>query len=143
MQRPQDTGLYQELHGIGSFSISDHSPNRAGRSPSHSPAISPRIMPQQMAQDVSQHNQFALGSNGFVTAPNYGMQAQEAFPQLQVQGDMSQQMPQIAAPTISINYAPPDAKSGFEGRPSLDTDALTPPERGKQSLPWPSISIPC
>ena len=89
-------------------------------------------MPQQMAQDVSQQNQFALGSNGFVGAPNYGMQAPEAFPQLQ--GDMSQQMPQIAAPTISINYAPPDAKTEFGGRPSLDTDALTPPERGKHPM---------
>lgn len=86
-------------------------------------------MPQQMAGDVNQQNNFALGSNGFVGAPNYGMQAPpEAFPQLQ--SDMSQQIPQIAAPTISINYAPPDIKSGFDGRPSLDTDALTPPERG-------------
>lgn len=130
MQRPQDPAVLQELHGIGSFTISDR-----GRSPSHSPAISPRILPQQQMADVTQHG-FTLGSNGFVGAPppHYGLQAPEAFPQLQqtsAPGDATQSMPQLAAPTINIDYAPPPVRSNFDGRSSMDTDALTPPERGK------------
>lgn len=130
MQRPQDPAVLQELHGIGSFTISDR-----GRSPSHSPAISPRILPQQQMADVTQHG-FTLGSNGFVGAPppQYGLQAPEAFPQLQqtsAPGEATQSMPQLAAPTINIDYAPPPVRSNFDGRSSMDTDALTPPERGK------------
>lgn len=131
MQRPQDPAVLQELHGIGSFTISDR-----GRSPSHSPAISPRILPQQQMADVTQHG-FTLGSNGFVGAPpqQYGLQAPEAFPQLQqtsAPGDATQSIPQLAAPTINIDYAPPPVRSNFDGRSSMDTDALTPPERGRQ-----------
>nr|AMR06585.1 transcription factor CRZ1 [Valsa mali var. pyri (nom. inval.)] len=129
MQRPQDSAVLHELHGIGSFTISDR-----GRSPSHSPAISPRILPQQMP-DVNQQG-FTLGSNGFVGAPaqNYGLQAPEAFPQLphtSPPGEGPQGMPQLAAPTINIDYAPPPVRSNFDGRSSIDTDALTPPERGR------------
>lgn len=124
MQRPQDPSIIQELHGIGSFTISDR-----GRSPSHSPAISPRIPPQAMP-DMSQPN-FTLASNGYVGAPPqpYGLQAPEAFPNLP-QSEPSQSMPQLAAPTINIDYAPPPVRSNFEGRSALDTDALTPPDRG-------------
>lgn len=134
MQRPQDPAVLQELHGIGSFTISDR-----GRSPSHSPAISPRILPQQQMADVTQHG-FTLGSNGFVGAPQpqYGLQAPEAFPQLQqtsAPGEAAQSMPQLAAPTINIDYAPPPVRSNFDGRSSMDTDALTPPERGKFMSP--------
>ncbi|ROV99440.1 hypothetical protein VMCG_06346 [Cytospora schulzeri] len=128
MQRPQDSGVLHELHGIGSFTLSDR-----GRSPSHSPAISPRILPQQQMPDVSQQG-FTLGSNGFVGTPaqNYGLQAPEAFPQLphtSPPSEAPQGMPQLAAPTINIDYAPPPVRSNFDGRSSIDTDALTPPER--------------
>lgn len=126
MQRPQDPSIIQELHGIGSFTISDR-----GRSPSHSPAISPRIPPQPMP-DMSQQS-FALGSNSpFVSAAqSYGLQAPEAFPSLPQTTEPPQGMPQLAAPTINIDYAPPPVRSNFEGRSSMDTDALTPPDRGK------------
>ncbi|KAJ9134105.1 Transcriptional regulator CRZ1 [Pleurostoma richardsiae] len=135
MQHAQDAGLYHELHGIGSFSISDNSPGRNGRSPSHSPAISPRLVPQQMP-DMSQQNSYTLASNGFVGGAAYGMQAQEAFPQLPqtgVVGDMTQQQqaPQMVPPAINIDYAPTAVRNGFDSRPSMDTDALTPPERGR------------
>lgn len=131
MQRPQDSAVLNELHGIGSFTISDR-----GRSPSHSPAISPRILPQQQMPDISQQQGFTLGSNGFVGAPshNYGLQAPEAFPQFPHTSPPSEAplgMPQLAAPTINIDYAPPPARSTFDGKSSIDTDALTPPERGK------------
>lgn len=122
MQRPQDHTVIQELHGIGSFSISDR-----GRSPSHSPAISPRIPPQQVP-DMNQ--QFALASNGYASGPpqTYAPQA-EAFPSFPQQPtDMGQGYP-MAAPTINIDYAPPPVRNN-EGR-SLDTDALTPPDRGE------------
>ncbi|KAK4459039.1 hypothetical protein QBC42DRAFT_289947 [Cladorrhinum samala] len=126
MQRPQDAGLYQELHGISSFSISDH----ATRSPSHSPAISPRILPQQLP-DVNQ-NGFMLQSQGGFGQPSYLQAPQEAFPQLsQEAGDMSQgQMP--APPSINIDFAPTAVRSGFEQPKSLDIDSLTPPERGRR-----------
>lgn len=132
MQRPQDSAVLNELHGIGSFTISDR-----GRSPSHSPAISPRILPQQQMPDISQQG-FTLGSNGFVSAPNqnYGLQAPEAFPQLPHTSPPNEQqgMPQLAAPTINIDYAPPPVRSNFDTRSNLDTDALTPPERGKYTI---------
>lgn len=126
MQRPQDPSIIQELHGIGSFTISDRV-----RSPSHSPAISPRIPPQPMP-DMTQPN-YTLASNGYVGAPpqSYSLQAPEAFPTLPPTSEPSQSMPQLAAPTINIDYAPPPVRSNFEGRSSMDTDALTPPDRGK------------
>lgn len=141
MQRPQDAGLYQELHGIGSFSISDHgahSPSHHGaRSPSHSPAISPRILPQQ-APDMGHQGNFMLQSqNGGFGQPNPYLQSQqEEFPQLpQDTGDLSQGQPQgqmPAPPSINIDFAPTAIRSGFEGPKSLDIDSLTPPERGRR-----------
>lgn len=127
MQRPQDAGLYQELHGIGSFSISDHgthSPHHAGRSPSHSPAISPRILPQQLPEA---NQQSAYLNNAFAQT-SYLQHPQEAFPQLQ--DEMQGQMP--APPSINIDFAPTAARVGFEQPKSLDIDSLTPPERGRR-----------
>lgn len=121
MQRPQDPTVMQELHGIGGFSLSDR-----GRSPSHSPAISPRILPQQIT-DMNQQN-FTLASNGYMgSSQPYG--GQEAFPSLPQTNDASQGYQQ--APVINIDFAPPPVRSNFQGRSSLDTDALTPPERGE------------
>jgi transcription factor CRZ1 len=130
MQRPQDASVYQELHGIGSFSLSEHgshSPHQhGGRSPSHSPAISPRILPQQLS-DMNQSNQFMLQApnNNFGQPAPY-IQAPEAFPQLQQSGDMSGMM---APPSINIDYAPTAAKIGFDQPKSVDTDSLLPPEQ--------------
>lgn len=130
MQRPQDHTVIQELHGIGSFSISDR-----GRSPSHSPAISPRILPQQIP-DMNQ--QFTLASNGYAGGPPQPYAAQaEAFPSFPQQpSDIGQGYP-MAAPTINIDYAPPPVRNN-EGR-SLDTDALTPPDRGEYLNLMPDI----
>lgn len=130
MQRPQDAGLYQELHGIGSFSISDH----GARSPSHSPAISPRILPQQLP-DQSQPTNFLLQAqnNSFGPPPTYITSQQEAFPQLQDNQDQGQ-MP--APPSINIDYAPTASRPmGFEQPKNLDIDSLTPPERGMSFSP--------
>jgi hypothetical protein len=133
MQRPQDAGLYHELHGLGSFSISDtgtRSPHGA-RSPSHSPAISPRILPQQLP-DMNQQGSFVLptqSNNAFV--PSSYMQApQEAFPQLVQETPEMQQQGMPAPPSINIDFAPTAVRSGFEQPKSLDIDSLTPPERG-------------
>ncbi|KAK4152046.1 hypothetical protein C8A00DRAFT_35266 [Chaetomidium leptoderma] len=140
MQRSQDAALYHELHGIGSFSISDtgtHSPSHNGaRSPSHSPAISPRILPQQLP-DMSQQGSFLLPTqnNGF-GPPSYMHAAQEAFPQLPQEGpELQQGMP--APPSINIDFAPTATRSGFEQPKSLDIDSLTPPERGRLRIQRP------
>lgn len=135
MQRAQDPAVYQELHGLGTFTLSEHgthSPSpRGGRSPSHSPAISPRILPQQMP-DMNQQNNFILQPsqhNGL--GPGPFMQAAEAFPQFhqEVHG-IPDGMP--APPSINIDYAPAAIRHGFEQPKSLDVDSLTPPEsRGK------------
>ncbi|KAK3292075.1 uncharacterized protein B0H64DRAFT_364678 [Chaetomium fimeti] len=138
MQRPQDPAIFQELHGIGSFSISDHgahSPSHGARSPSHSPAISPRILPQQLP-DMGQQGSFLLPNqnNGF--GPSSYMPApQEAFPQLQDTPEMQQGMP--APPSINIDFAPTAVRSGFEQPKNLDIDSLTPPERGRQRVQRP------
>ncbi len=128
MQRPQDGGMYPELQGIGSFTISDatgtHSPNQhSGRSPSHSPAISPRIPPQQLPDMGPPHNGFMMQApnNGYGQPSPY-MQA-EAFPQLAQGGLDAQGMP--APPSINIDFAPPAMKSGFEQLKSVDVDSLT------------------
>lgn len=134
MQRPQrDSGLYSELHGIGAFSISDAV---QGRSPSHSPAMSPRIVPQPLPDMGQGNNGFVLGQNNGFSPPqmSYGLQAPEAFPSLPTTGaEMSlPQMPQLNAPTINIDYAPVPARGGFDNpqKSMMDTDALTPPDRG-------------
>lgn len=126
MQRPQDTGVYQELHGISNFSISDQSPNHPGRSPSHSPAISPQILPQSLP-DMNQQNSFVLQNqqNGYGSSPY--LQPPEAFPSLPSSTE-DMQLPQMSAPTINIDYAPTASTSRFEGKSVMDTDALTPPE---------------
>lgn len=131
MVRAQDPGLYQELHGMGSFSISDHgahSPNHPGRSPSHSPAISPRILPQQLP-DLNHPNSYLNSSFGMATyrGPN------EAFPMLASDNqDMGGQMP--APPSINIDFAPTATRSGFEQK-NLDVDSLVPPVRGMLLAP--------
>ena len=133
MQNPQDAGLYQQVLGIGEFSISDnhisHSASpRRGLSPAHSPAISPRLAPQQLPGFASQ-NQFMLGNNGFGQSQGmYSMQGQESFPIL---GNEMGQAQQMVPPEINVEFAPASRQNSFEPpKPSLDNDALTPPERG-------------
>jgi hypothetical protein len=132
MQNAQDAGLYQEVLGIGSFSLSDpqiqhgSSPGR-GLSPAHSPAISPRLLPQQLP-NVNNQNSFMLGINGFPSQSMYGGQSQESFPQIQ-QNDMGQSTQMV--PDINVEFAPTSRQNSFEPpKPSFDQDALTPPDRG-------------
>ncbi|KAK3318030.1 hypothetical protein B0H66DRAFT_477220 [Apodospora peruviana] len=143
MQRPQDAGLYQELHGIGSFSISDHgthSPAHGGRSPSHSPAISPRILPQQLP-DPNQQTSFLLqAQNNSYGPPASYMPPQEAFPQLPQEGSEIHGMP--APPSINIDFAPAAVGSGFDQRKNLDIDSLTPPERGMSASRQRAVTDP-
>ncbi|EQB55543.1 C2H2 finger domain transcription factor crzA [Colletotrichum gloeosporioides] len=126
MQRPQDSGLYQQIQGFDSFTISDpalSSPNLHGRSPSHSPAISPRILPQTMPE-LNQPTNFGLAAQNAGYAAGYA--GQEAFPTLQ-----QHEMPQVA-PAINIEFAPTSRSNNFETpKPPMDQDSLTPPDRGR------------
>lgn len=133
LQRPSDGSLYQDVLGIGTFSLSDnHSPGHQGRSPSHSPAISPRIHPQQLPDRLQPGFGLAALNSGYGGAPGYSaMQTNhEAFPSLQGGGALD--MPQMAPPAINIDFAPNNSKPGiFEpSKPRMDQDSLTPPERG-------------
>lgn len=132
MQQPQDS-IYENVLGIGNFSLTDNhiqhgaSPRR-GLSPAHSPAISPRLDAQQLPV-INQQNTFMLGGmnhNGF--GQNMYNQGQESFPQLQ--NDMGQAQ-QMVPPEINVEFAPASRQNSFEPpKPSLDQDALTPPDRG-------------
>jgi hypothetical protein len=138
MQNPQDAGLYQQVLSIGDFSLSDnhisHSASpRRGLSPSHSPSISPRLGPQQLPGFAPQ-NAFMLGSNNGFGQPQgmYGVQGQESFPTL---GNEMGQAQQMVPPEINVEFAPASRQNSFEPpKPSLDQDALTPPERGKNPI---------
>lgn len=137
LQRPQDSAIFHELHGISNFSISDpaaHSPSHGARSPSHSPAISPRILPQQLP-DMSQQGTFLLPTQNPNFAPTSYLQTpQEAFPQLPQETPEIQQGTMPAPPSINIDFAPTAARTGFDQPKSLDIDSLTPPERGMYCL---------
>jgi hypothetical protein len=132
MQHPQDSSLYNEVLGIGSFSLSDtqiqHSASpRRGLSPAHSPAISPRLGPQQLPS-VQQPNFMLNVDNGFGAQQNiYGASNQDSFNQM----DMGQAQ-QMVPPVINVDFAPNSRQNSFEPpKPSaFDSDALTPPERG-------------
>ena len=129
MQRPQDS-IYENVLGIGNFSLSDNqhgaSPRR-GLSPAHSPAISPRLGPQQLPNMNQQTPLYLMNNNGFGQGM-YGQNQQESFPQ--IQNEMGQQM----VPDINVEFAPASRQNSFEPpKPSIDQDALTPPDRGMYS----------
>lgn len=131
MQQAQDS-IYENVLGIGNFSLSDNqvqhgaSPRR-GLSPAHSPAISPRLGPQQMPNMGQQNPMYLMNNNGYGPNSIYGQGQQEAFPQLQADIGQSQQM----VPDINVEFAPASRQNSFEPpKPSLDQDALIPPDRG-------------
>ncbi|KAH6675566.1 BcCRZ1, transcription factor Zn, C2H2 [Halenospora varia] len=137
MQNPQDASLYQEVLGIGTFSLSDNniqhsaSPNR-GLSPAHSPAISPRLAPQHMPNP---NGQFMLGmNNGFSQPQNMYGAPSEQFPQIQHgNGSVDMGQAQQMVPDINVEFAPASRQNSFEPpKPSFDHHALTPPERGRR-----------
>jgi len=134
MQNPHDP-LYQEVLGIGAFSLSDphNASPRTGLSPAHSPAISPRLGPEQLPNP--NQSPFMLGmDNGFGQPQNiYGGQNQEIM-QPQHNGgsiDMGEAQ-QMVPPQINVEFAPTSRTNSFEPpKPSsFDQDALIPPERG-------------
>jgi len=138
MQQPQDPSLYNDVLAIGNFSLSDpqlhhgSSPGR-GLSPAHSPAISPRLSPQQMPL-MTQQSSFNLGMNnlGFMNQQNmYGLPNNQ-FPQMQHSASLDMgQAQQMVPPEINVEFAPASRQNSFEPpKPSLDSDALSPPERG-------------
>jgi len=131
MVRAQDANVYNELHGIGSFSLSDNSPHRNGRSPSHSPAISPRILPQALPE-MGQASSYVPQAPGAGYGAQPYMHGAESFPQLPTSAAMGPPaMPAaMSVPNIEIFEAPSAVRSGFEGKSNMDMDALTPPERG-------------
>lgn len=134
MQHPQDGALFESVP-FESFTISDstaHGSPNPGRSPSHSPAISPRVMPTQIQGHPPQ---FALTSAPYIQgAPALAVPTQaEAFPSLPPDGMGEVPQVQLATPSISFTPAPQGAP-GFDGpRPSMDTDTLAPPERGRST----------
>jgi hypothetical protein len=138
---PQDSGLYQDVLGIGNFSLSDpqvqHGASpRHGLSPAHTPSISPRLGPQQLP--MINQNSFMLNTgisdNGFgQSGPDmYGNQNQGQFGRNGSVETGPGQAPQMLPPEINVEFAPTSRQNSFEPpKPSLDQDALTPPSRGK------------
>lgn len=143
MLRPQDPALYQEVLGLNNFTLSDTQSNRSRSnsnflaSPARSPVMSPNLLPQQMPHP-SQQNGFMMGMNGAVNNGGFGVAGpdmyggNESFPQLQhhnSSGEMGQAQ-QMIPPDINIEFAPASRQNSFEPpKPTLDQDALTPPER--------------
>jgi transcription factor CRZ1 len=137
MQRASDPSVYQDLAGMGNFSLSDAqaSPGLPRRSPSHSPAISPRILPSQLPE-INQPPAFGLAPPQQAGYPSPGypaVTAGEAFPTLH---PSTPEMSTMAPPQISIDYAPNAIRpGGFEVGKGMDADSLTPPDnRGTSSL---------
>ncbi|PHH92237.1 hypothetical protein CDD83_8348 [Cordyceps sp. RAO-2017] len=128
LQRASDGNLYQEVLGIGNFSIADTNHGQHGRSPSHSPAISPRIQPQQ-APEMNAAYGLAPSAAGFGAYPGLQLTGESFSSSMQAAGaDVSQ----MAPPAINIDFAP-NKPSAFEpSKTHMDQDSLTPPDRGRQ-----------
>ena len=128
LQQPSDGNLYQEVLGIGSFSLSD--PQHHGRSPSHSPSLSPALLPQQLT-DMNQHGMMSMeGGNDMYNDYTNIHGSGEMFPTLQ-QNLSGPDVSQMAPPAINIDFAPNSRPVGFENHKSaMDQDSLTPPNRG-------------
>lgn len=136
MLNPQpDPSVYQGALGIERFSISDAQQQRqqqhqqqqhAGVSPGHSPYPSPRMSPNQ-GLGLAPESQFILGSNDFGRGP--GPQIYTPQDQNLTGADMTQAS-QMPPPEIQVDLAPP-SRQMENGRNENDTDALSPPDRGK------------
>lgn len=141
----QDANLYADGLGIGSFSLSDshqrsRSPGR-GTSPAHTPSISPRLGPQQVPMMTPQ-TQFLL-SMGFPQSSEVYGQIPEQYGNLNRSGSVEMgQATQMVPPEINVEFAPASRQNSFEPpKPSLDQDALTPPDRGKICIIFPMRTI--
>jgi hypothetical protein len=139
----QDPVMYNEVMGIGNFSISESTPSYI--SPAHSPAISPRLLPQQHHQLPSftssddfgmttsyapPLNQYNNGLQGMNMFPNQA----EAFPTLNAPTNMDYNGngEAMSPPEINIQLAPPSRQASFEPAKGDGPDgALSPPDRSK------------
>jgi len=143
----QDPQVFQDLRGLGQFSISDPQLQATspfhGRSPAHSPIPSPRLNPQNPQQmplpELNQHSPFSLAM-GMPPQPVTHHSAPDVFQQgmgsIKFERNDSTEMgqaQQMPPPDINIEFAPASRQNSFEPpKPmALDQDALTPPQRGK------------
>lgn len=141
---PQDQSIYQDLRGIGNFSLSDSQAHHGtsplhGRSPAHSPIPSPRLGPLHIPMNqMNQQSPFMLNmnmpNNTYIhnASPDlYGL-TQEQYNDRNDCNEIGQAQ-QMPPPDINIVLAPVSRQNSFEPpKPAtLDQDALTPPQRGK------------
>lgn len=146
LMNPQDSGMYADGLGIGTFSISDPSLNQAsgsihGGSPAHTPAMSPRIGAQQPAPLIAQ-NEFLLnfginpGAQVFNTQYNENEnRIEHRFMERNPSAKMGQAQ-QMVPPQIEIEFAPASRQNSFEPPlpARIDQDGLLPPERGTRAV---------
>ncbi|CAD6505856.1 BgTH12-01343 [Blumeria graminis f. sp. triticale] len=131
MLTTQDSSLYQEVLGIGNFSLSEPQVLQHAQSPQSS-SRSPVITPQLEQGQMSQQTRF-VGIGGSSEKCGIGQTqnifSQEPFPSLnQEMGKAKQMIP----PEINVEFAPASRQSSFEpSKPTrLNQDALTPPDKG-------------
>ena len=136
LQPQQDPNAYQNTLGMERFTISEaqqqQQQQHAGISPRHSPYPSPRLSPHQSTSGIPEPP-FILPSNdmggGFGGGPGPQIFTSQAPTGPNV--DMAQ-APQMPPPEINVELAPPSGQENARGE--NDTDALSPPGRGKYSM---------
>lgn len=137
LQAQQDVSSYQEVMGIGQFSISEPQPPYI--SPAHSPHLSPSLAPQQVMPPFTNAENFGLPPGLGVPMGNQfnGQQGLEIFPG-QGQNPFSGlnqtfgHPATMSPPEINIQLAPPSRQQSFEPvKPDAPGpgDTLTPPDR--------------
>merc|ERR1711939_192378 len=132
----QDPSMYQQVMGIGDFSLNDQAQNPY-ISPAHSPHVSPRLIPQQQLPSYTSADNYGMvggmaptlnsnynGNEGLQMFPD---QSQEPFPALNVNpGDA------MSPPVITFNPAPPSRQASFEPlKDEVNEGALSPPDRSR------------
>jgi hypothetical protein len=129
----QDPSMYQEVMGIGQFTLNDQQQTNPYISPAHSPAVSPRLLPQQQMPSFTSADSYGMMSGGLAPTlgSNYNGQL-EMFPdQGQVQFPDLNPGDAMSPPVIRFEPAPPSRQASFE--PPMDETnegALSPPEGG-------------
>jgi hypothetical protein len=131
-----DPQLFQDpVPGFDRFNLNG---SNAHISAGNSPHISPRLLPQnQQVLPPFQPDTFGLNQNMNPYAPpdmnGYPGQA-EPFPSLNQPVPEFGQADAMSPPEINIDFAPPSRQASFEPpKPEHQVDALSPPDRCKQS----------
>ena len=131
-----DPQLFQDpVPGFDRFNLNS---SNAHMSAGNSPHISPRLLPQnQQVLPQFQPETFGLTQNMNPYAPpdmnSYPGQA-EPFPSLNQPVPEFGQADAMSPPEINIDFAPPSRQASFEPpKPEHQIDALSPPDRCKQS----------